>query len=223
MLIKELQLLSDDLAGTARFYSEVVGLKVLHQSGEELKLVAGETQLSFHKSLEEQPQYHFAFTIPCNKTEEALRWMNGKVTIPDVEPGVPIADFRNWNAKAFYFFDNNENIVEFIARNDLQNSSDAPFDGSSILSVSEIGIVGDEVLLQSRLLIDRYSVDYFSKQPPLPRFAALGDDHGLFIVVPYMRDWYPTRIAATKHWLRVEIEVEGHKYVHEQYPRSLLI
>lgn len=219
MRIKVLQLLSDDLQGTAQFYHEVLGLRLLHQSDEELRLAAGETVLSFFRSFGQKPQYHFAFNIPCNKTAEALSWMQGKAPILDVEPGMAIADFRNWNAEAFYFLDNNENIVEFIARNDLQNASPTAFDGSSILSVSEIGIVGDDVPLQCELLIEKHGIGYFTKQPPLPRFAALGDDHGLLIVVPHDRDWYPTRVPATKHWLRAELEIDSHQQVLELFDR----
>lgn len=219
MLIKSLQLLSDDLPKAAKFYGEVLGLKVLHHSGEELRLAAGETVLTFYPSKGQKPQYHFAFNIPCNKTVEALQWMKGKAPVLEVEPGKPIADFKNWNAAAFYFLDNNENIVEFIARNDLRNESPSPFDGASILSVSEIGIVGDDVPAQSKELIERYGVDYFAKQPPLPRFAALGDDRGLFIVVPHSRDWYPTTIPSTKHWLKALVVINGREQVVEQYAR----
>lgn len=219
MLIKSLQLLSDDLPATARFYHGALGLRLLHQSAAELRLAAGETVLSFHKSGGEKPQYHFAFNIPCNKTREALQWMRGKAPVLDIEPGEPLADFKNWNAEAFYFLDNNKNIVEFIARNDLQNASAAPFEGASLLSVSEIGIVGDSVPEQCKQLIEQLGVGYFAKQPPLPRFAALGDDRGLLIVVPHQRDWYPTRIPSTKHWLRAELEVDGRKQVLELYTR----
>lgn len=219
MRIQGLQLLSDDLEGTASFYHEVLGLPILHQSEKELRLAAGETVLSFHRSREQKQQYHFAFNIPCNKTEEALGWMQGKAAIIEIAPGQPIADFSNWNAMAFYFTDNNENVVEFIGRNDLKNASTVPFDGSSVLSVCEIGIVGDDVPEQCAQIIEKYGVEYFSKQPPLPRFAALGDDEGLFIVVPHRREWYPTKILSTKHWLRVDFEVDGRKAVLEQYTR----
>lgn len=219
MLIKGLQLLSDDLEGTASFYHGTLGLDILHRTGEELRLAAGATVLSFVKSPDQKPQYHFAFNIPCNKIEEALEWMKGKVPLLDVEPGEPMADFINWNAQAFYFLDNNENIVEFIARRDLQNPSATPFSGASIVSVSEIGIVGDDVPQQCRFLVEKYGITYFTRQPALPKFAALGDDHGLFIVVPHSRDWYPTNIRSTKHWLRVDFEVDGRSEVLEQYTR----
>jgi catechol-2,3-dioxygenase len=219
MLIKKLQLLTDNLKGTAKFYHQVLGLNLLQVSEEELSFAAGGTILSFHRSYQQKPQYHFAFNIPCNKIEEALVWMTGKAPVLDIEPNKPIVDFKNWNAKAFYFLDNNENILEFIARNDLKNTSQTPFDSSSILSVSEIGIVSEDVPQQCSFLVENFGVDYFDKQPPLPKFAALGDDSGLFIVVPLNRDWYPTSIASTRHWLKAAIEVNGHEQVLELYTR----
>ena len=55
---------------------------------------------------------------------EAFAWANKKVELIPITPTSNIADFKNWNAKAFYFYDNNQNIVEFIARFDLDNNSD---------------------------------------------------------------------------------------------------
>jgi catechol 2,3-dioxygenase-like lactoylglutathione lyase family enzyme len=222
MLIKKLQLLTDDLEGTEKFYTQVLGLSVIQKTDKQLTLLAGQTEVSFHPSHQQQPRYHFAFNIPCNQIEEALSWIKNKVQVLDIEPNEPIADFKNWNAKAFYFLDNNENILEFIARNDLYNASAAPFGARSILSVSEIGIVGDEVGEQCRQLIETYGVGYFAKQPPMPNFAALGDDSGLFIVVPDGRDWYPTKIPAAKHWVRIDLEVDGQHKVLELHQKNLL-
>jgi catechol 2,3-dioxygenase-like lactoylglutathione lyase family enzyme len=209
MLIKKLQLLTDDLEGTEKFYSQVLGVNVIQKNDKQLTLAAGQTELSFHLSHQQQPRYHFAFNIPCNQIEQALSWIEDKVKVLDIEPDEPIADFKNWNAKAFYFLDSNENILEFIARNDLKNVSMAAFGAHSILSVSEIGIVGDEVGELCQQLIATYGVGYFEKQPPMPNFAALGDDSGLFIVVPSGRDWYPTKIPSLKHWVKVSLEVDG--------------
>lgn len=210
-------MLTDDLEGTEKFYSEVLGLNAIQKSDKELTLVAGQTTVSFHPCRQQQPRYHFAFNIPCNQIEQALSWLEGRVNVLDIEPNKPLADFKNWNAKAIYFLDNNKNILEFIARNDLQNASDGPFGPDSILSVSEIGIVGDDVGEQCRRLIASYGVGYFAKQPPLPNFAALGDDSGLFIVVPSGRDWYPTKIPSAKHWVKMEMEVNGESKMLELY------
>ena len=95
MLIKKLQLLTDDLEGTEKFYTQVLGLSVAMKTEKMLTLSAGQTELGFYPSYQQQPRYHFAFNIPCNQIEQALAWIKGKVQLLDIEPNEPIADFRN--------------------------------------------------------------------------------------------------------------------------------
>jgi catechol-2,3-dioxygenase len=45
-----------------------------------------------------------------------------------------------WYAKSLFFFDPNGNIVEFITRDKVEETVEAAFDGTSFLSVSEIGL-----------------------------------------------------------------------------------
>ena len=215
MRIIRLQLLSDDLEGTEKFYHQTLGLSVIQKSSDHLVFSAGQTQLIFHRSNGVKPQYHFAFNIPCNQILDAKAWLQEKVNLLEVSPNEPIADFSNWHAKAIYFLDNNNNILEFIARDDLRNERAEAFGPNAILSVSEIGIVGDDAEQQSKYLIHEFGLDYFLKQPPLPRFAALGDDEGLFIVVPADREWYPTSIHSSKHWVTVHININGRVEVLE--------
>lgn len=159
---------------------------------------AGNTVLKFSRSGGLQPTYHFAFTIPWNKVEEALRWTADRVALLPLEQGHTLADFRNWDAKAFYFFDPAGNVVEFIARSPLGLQSNEPFSGRSFASVSEIGLVTDDVALACRQLEELWQVPLFAKQKPTAHFAAAGDDHGLFIVVSDGRNWYPTQTPAVK-------------------------
>jgi hypothetical protein len=60
-----------------------------------------------------------------------------------------IVDYLQLECQIFYFYDNNGNILlEFTARNDLDNATQNQFDGKSILSViSEIGLVSKNVRL----------------------------------------------------------------------------
>jgi hypothetical protein len=39
----------------------------------------------------------------------------------------------------------------------------------------------------------QYSLSYFGKQPPLAQFRAIGDDEGLFVIVPENRVWFSTK------------------------------
>ena len=119
MQIKELNLLTDDLAATTGFYEKLLGLTVIDQTNKTVAFQAGQTKLIFSASINQQPAYHFAFNIPCNQVREAYDWAAQKLDVLDLEPGNKIADFTNWHAEAFYFFDNNGSILEFIGRIDL--------------------------------------------------------------------------------------------------------
>ena len=209
MNILELQLLSNDINQTQKFYHEILGMEILHAGESSIKISAGLSDLVFKKGNTEEPFYHFAFTIPANKFEEAHAWVNQRVQLLPVTATSTIADFRSWNAKAFYFYDNNQNIVEFIARFDLDNNSDKPFGGSSIFSISEIGIVVDNAKAHSEKMLEEYGLNFFSRQPPQDDFVAIGDDHGLFIVVNDNRNWYPTQKPSEKHWAVIKFEQGG--------------
>lgn len=209
MNILEIQLLSTDIPQTKKFYHEILGMEILHADDSSLTFSAGHSTLIFKKTNSKNPFYHFAFTIPANKFEEAHAWASQRVQLLPITPSSTTADFKSWNAKAFYFYDNNQNIVEFIARFDLNNNSDKPFDGSSIFSISEIGLVVDNAKAYSEKMLQPYDLNFFSKQPPQDDFVAVGDDNGLFIIVNDKRNWYPTSKPSGKYWTAIKFEQEG--------------
>lgn len=203
MKILELELLTDDINKTEVFYNEIIGLKIISKDKFGISFAAGLTKLTFRPSENVKPIYHFAFDIPNNKLPVAFAWMEKNVEILEVIPPDKIADFYNWSAKSFYFYDNNRNIVEFIARYSLDNASEKPFDGDSILSVSEIGFVSKNIAKRSDEMYAKYDLSVFSKQPKSDKFIVLGTDTGLFILVDENRDWYPTPIKSKSFWIKV--------------------
>jgi len=42
-------------------------------------------------------------------------------------------------------------------------------------------------------LLRHYPLTYFDKQPPMPHFRAVGNDEGLFVIVPENRVWFSTK------------------------------
>ena len=57
-----------------------------------------------------------------------------------------------------------------------------------------------------------YSLSNFDKQPPLPKFRAMGDDEGLFVIVPEHRNWYPTHKPSGIFPMIVEFDNRGKSY-----------
>jgi catechol-2,3-dioxygenase len=213
MRISEIQILSDDLIGTAKFYTEVLNFKQLHADEEKVSFAAGASTLTFLRSENVHPVYHFAFNISPLQLQQALAWTKARTAVlPVAEDGQEIADFVDWNARAFYYKDNNGNILEFIARYNLDVKTEEPFDSSSIISISEIGIVTDDVPAERKSISEKYNVPIFSK-PPLPdNFTAIGDDHGLFILSKTHRPWHPNEVPAASYWGRTLFESNGIQY-----------
>lgn len=124
MQIKSLELFTANLPELRQFYRDVLACNVVEQEGA-FVVKAGATDLIFRiANTGIAPIYHFAFTIPENKFEEAVQWTAEKVKLLEVAPGQVVAEFKNWDAASIYFFDPAGNIVEFIIRRDMQIFSD---------------------------------------------------------------------------------------------------
>jgi len=208
MLIKEIKLLTNNLAETKFFYHQILGFPIIIEEKNFISFQAGFSLLTFQETKEKNPVYHFAFNIPCNKIEEALHWLELKTEIIKADEETEIVDFKNWNAKAVYFLDNNGNILELIARSDLKNEDNKEFTSNSFISISEMDIVIDNVVKTATDLIQSLNISYFDKQKPAEEFAALGDDNGLLILSKAGRNWFLTDSPSQKHWQKIIIETE---------------
>jgi hypothetical protein len=213
MKIREVILETLNVEAIATYYSNILELPV-QKVNNICTIGIGTSHLKFIKSHGlTDPFYHFAITIPSNKIVEAKEWLERKhielLWMEDYQN--VIANFVNWNAHSIYFSDTTGNIVELIARHDLNNSTSDVFNSSHLLSLSEIGIVFKKEAIETGTKeLTRYcKLDYFKKQPPFPHFKALGDDEGLFIIVPENRNWYPTQKQAEVFPVTVEFEING--------------
>ncbi len=214
MFLKEIRLQANDLRALYLFYKEVLDLPVAFFPGKSISVAAGKSQLIFEETNDiENPFYHFAFNIPFNKFEEAFEEMRKKVKLLWLDDYKSyIADFINWNAKSFYFLDPAGNILEMIARSDLSdNTFIGKFSSSHIENVSEIGLAFSEKYFDDEVneFMQCFSLFYFDKQPPMPHFRALGNDEGLFILVPENRIWYGTKNKISQHFPMQITFIEG--------------
>jgi catechol-2,3-dioxygenase len=207
MKIHTVKLETPSLSQIVDFYRSALGLEVVTAEAGKAHVQIGSSWLIFSENPTATGIYHFAFNIPCNHIRESMAWLercgieliaNGK--------GETRIDFSNWNAEAVYFFDVAGNMVEFIARRDLANESSQSFNRESLLEISEIGIVTDDVLAWNAHAAATWGILPFEKQKPASDFSALGTDLGLFIVVPEGRKWFLTDIPAAKMPLEVLFE-----------------
>ena len=171
-----------------QFYSKVLGLPAKQTTKHSVWFQIGKTQLEFRYKENATP-YHFAINIPCNKEHEALSWLKQKVTILK-DNGSELIDFPDWNAKAMYFYDEDKNIVEFIARKNLDNHSNAAFDIDQFLKISEIGLPCDHIEDIFNQLHKDTGLEIYSGSFNI--FCAIGDETGLFICIDKnKKKWFP--------------------------------
>lgn len=202
MLLKELRLQAGHLLPLYYFYKDLLELPVIKSPEQSIIITAGQSLLIFDEQKKsENPFYHFAFNVPYNKFEEALQWMQNKVELLWLDDYKSYtADFVNWQAKSFYFKDPAGNILEMISRFDLGDTSETSFSSKHIRNISEIGIVFPVNTFDKDVstLRNKFSLSYFDKQPPLPHFRAIGNDEGLFVIVPENRIWFSTKNEMSK-------------------------
>lgn len=213
MEILELTLRTNNIIETEKFYKQTIGLKKAYQTEKVISFYIGTSKLIFELIDNEQsPKYHFAFNIPINKIEEAINWTSKRTNLIAVAENNFVADFENWKAKAIYFFDNNQNILEFIGRSSLNNPVDRMFSTDTILDINEIGIVTDKPLKIAQEIIEKTNTIYFPKGPKRKDFVAVGTDNGLFVISNAKRNWYPTLQKAEKQPVKAKIKVAENEF-----------
>jgi catechol 2,3-dioxygenase-like lactoylglutathione lyase family enzyme len=205
MQITQIQLSTNNINETKKFYSELLGFEILSGSDSEISFNVGTSILTFSCSNGQKCVYHFAFDIPHNKLEEAMHWISLRVQLIEFQ-GAAVIDFPNWSAKSLYFYDNNGNVLEFIARFENDNANHHTFDSSSIVSISEIAFVTENVEQTAKDLIDNFDLRYYFRQIQREDFSVIGDDDGLIIIVKHTRNWFPTPIKVEKFSIKVTIK-----------------
>ncbi|MCA0232380.1 MAG: VOC family protein [Bacteroidetes bacterium] len=199
MKILSLTLQTNQLEKTKEFYSQCLGFQCVDAGKDSFSLNIHSSILTFERvESSECTTYHFAFNIPHNQIQEAFTWLSSRVELIENENRRKVIDFKDWKAQAMYFYDTNQNIVEFIGREGLQNSSQGEFDTDSILCINEVGVVTEQPLEWAKELMAKTKVTYFDKGPVREDFVAIGDDDGLFVVSTPARNWYPTSQKAQK-------------------------
>ena len=171
------------------FYAEKIGFTVISETPRAFSIQAGLTRIDFSEAEKgTRPFYHFAFNITENKIRSAYAWQSARTPIMTISAnlqadGYPegIVDFSHWNAHAVYFLDPAGNVVEYIARHDLQNPSAGGFSTKDILYASEIALIVDDVDAAAASVGAVAGVEPYRGGDE--QFRALGDEHGLLLIM----------------------------------------
>lgn len=215
MIIEKLLLTTACTADIQPFYSEVLGLPIIHSEQGSFTVRAGRSELTIQE-MEQKPAeehyYHFAFTIPENRLPEAKTWIEAMVPI-GTEAGQDVSFSESWNSHSVYFEDPAGNILELIARHTMDNATDRPFDPKQdILCISEIGVPTSKV----PAAVDRFAeLGLMTYKTRDDSFNPIGDDDGLLMVVETGRRWHFTNKTAESFPVNVTIRGIGELYLSE--------
>jgi catechol-2,3-dioxygenase len=203
MRIKKLTLFTSKLNEVKDFYVNTLKLDAIKEESESIEFQIGGSILKFILN-ENQTPYHFAFNIPCNKIEEAHKWQKENTELISYEHN-EIITFESWNARSIFFYDPENNIVEFIARKNLRNQTEKTFSEKSFIGISEIGSPVINIEETFNLLNDKLGLDVYDGN--FERFCAAGDEDGLFILIDKNnKKWFPSMDEAYFSEYKVKIE-----------------
>ncbi|ROP61159.1 VOC family protein [Curtobacterium sp. ZW137] len=193
MRIATVTLATRSLDAVAAFW-EPFGVP-LTRDASAVRVRLGHTEV-VHEAAEFDGTHHLAFTIPTGTFDAADHWIGQRATVL-IRDGV--REFEGpagWNSRSVYFDGPDGQVLECIERRDIAPGHDGPFSAGSIVGVSEVGVVAADVLATVAELGQVGVAPYAA--PPSPSFAAVGDVHGLLVLVAPGRPWLPTtdRIAA---------------------------
>jgi len=210
MEIQELTIFTNRLTEQKQFYSEILELDILNESKNFVLFNIGSSNLKFVKRKKLATPYHFAFNIPSNKEKDALEWLKTRVEVLKMK-GNEIQDFDGWNAKAVYFYDLDNNIVELIARNNLNYTSTEKFNQNSLLEISEIGIPTTNIEKEFTFLNKKLGLSIYDGG--FNDFCAIGAETGLFICMnKNVKGWYPMNDKAYSSDFELKVIIEKEKF-----------
>ena len=220
MKFKKLKLYTNKLESEKRFYSEVLGFKIVDENSNSFSLKIGWSELTFEKS-EEEHKYHYCFLIPANKLNQALKWMEIRTEVLDIENGRKTQNFESWNADSFYFYDASGNIAECIVRYDLKNDDNEDFDVTKILGVNEMGVPTKDVKKLNQQLESELKTKFWKGD--VERFGTNGSQEGIWLLPNYelKEIWFPTTLKIKPEPFEAIIENDGKTY-HVEFKNQKL-
>lgn len=209
--ITELNLRARRLDQNRFFWETLLGFTVIDApSAGQYTLQVGNTKLTFRQSntnpdLEATffPQYHFSIAIPSNQVENCLDWVlsqkavnpatNAEVTIPIWKDYLNEAEIirRNlYNSQSVFIQDPAGNVIELLARHDMNNTATGAFNKGMFIGISEVGIVTRDVRKTAALLKETFGVDEVLGSSN--SFKPIGGATGLLKLIVPGKPWIPT-------------------------------
>jgi len=219
MRIRAVTLPARDTAEVADAY-RALGFPV-RTAEDAVEVGIGPSRLRFAHDPGYEGAHHLAFTVPTGSFAAARAWIGERAEVIAPDGRDEFAGPGTWDSRSVYFRGPDAQVLELIERRALASEGRVAgaFRASDVVSVSEVGVVVDDVPAAVALLEEAGLHPYGGFGTDV--FAAVGDVDGLVILVARDRAWVPegTQTAAdvpvvVDAGLGREIELGAGKLLH---------
>jgi hypothetical protein len=207
--IVDIEMRSNNFVNNKRFWSKVMGFDVDSVAPNSFKVNIGFNSVTFinnsgalDTSSSVTPKYQFTISIPSNQIENCYSWLldadssnSSKIAEPakfwiDAESGAAIFRRNPSNSQSIYIKDAGNNIIEILARHDLNNTAEGEFNRGMFLGISEVGVVSRDLRKSAEALKAAYGVEEVSGSSN--SYKPMGGPMGLLKLNIEGKIWTPT-------------------------------
>jgi hypothetical protein len=207
--IVDIEMRSNNFVNNKRFWSKVMGFDVDSVAPNSFKVKIGFNSITFinnsgalDTSSSVTPKYQFTISIPSNQIENCYSWLldadssnSSKIAEPakfwiDAESGAAIYRRNQYNSQSIYIKDAGNNIIEILARHDLNNTAEGEFNRGMFLGISEVGVVSRDLRKSAEALKAAYGVEEVSGSSN--SYKPMGGPMGLLKLNIEGKIWTPT-------------------------------
>lgn len=208
--IVNVEMRSNNFENNKRFWRDVMGFEVIDTVSDNIfEVKIGFNSITFINNSGAQdtsssvtPKYQFTIAIPSNQIENCYAWLldadstnASKVAEPakfwiDAETGSVIYRRNQYNSQSIYIKDAGNNIVEILARHDLNNTAEGEFNRGMFLGITEVGVVSRDLRKAAEDLKAAYGVEEVVGSSN--SYKPLGGPTGLLKLNIEGKIWTPT-------------------------------
>jgi len=206
--ITKVKLYAYDLHKMKEFYSTQLGFSIIKNTDHYFTVAVGESTITFEKiPASVQKQYHFALNIPYNLFQQAKSWVKERAEILSSAEEDEVY-FDTLKAFSCYFYDPEENIIELIARQEVNPKIDAmSFSSEHVLSIGEMNITTDTIYLVANTLKKYGIIPMNNNEICADSLTFMGnyEDGANLLLGPSERIWYFSNKKAIVSPIVIEI------------------
>jgi len=191
----------DEFFQIRSFWENTIGCDVVNQTFNSFTIKIGNSLLTFKPNTTTiaRPQYHFAILIPSNQIENCLAWLkNGgkKKNGEEIqlwrggETNAEIIQSPLYNSSSVYFADYGGNIIELVARRNIDNVEVGEFSSEMFKEINSVSMVTKEVRAAQDLISE--NLGYKPVDRTTSGYKVMGNANGLINLVVQNRILPPT-------------------------------